>query len=150
MKTRNELRNMAMMASANVVTINVTYALEQYANEYTYKCPKSLADTLEEGDVVLVTRKSSPSDHRPFSVCYVADVHQTTEFPDTTWVYQWAFAKIDTTTLDTILTNEEDMTEKLYQKQQAAISATVLDALNLSEDDKALLINSDVTKGNEE
>lgn len=115
----------AIMLDDNLVTVTGSFA--NYRNitrkVYTYKCLRSIAETLKKNDLIVVEKKGSKSEGEGamFTVVFVVDVHDTLNVdPDDGIDYAYVISKIDTSLLYALQGAEDDMVAHIKRKRREA------------------------------
>lgn len=131
MKTRNELLNLGLSVSDDIVCVRCVFSKTRpksvnHLTEYSYKCPRSVAETLSCGDLVLVEVASGD---KPMAVAYVQTVDADFSDVDLSIKYAWVISKIDCAVLERLQEYDIALTDKLYQAQKRHMQRTTLSAL---------------------
>lgn len=133
MKSRNELLNLALSVSHDVVSVVCVFSktapkLNNQLTQYQYKCPQAVAKTLRRGDMVLVESIHGKAD-APLAVAFVQAVDEDFSdiLPDV--VYAWVISKIDAAPLERLKEFDLHLTTKLHTAQKRHIQRTTLAAL---------------------
>jgi hypothetical protein len=121
--TQNLSTIAAIMLDDNLVSVTGSFA--NYQNKtrktYTYKCLRSMAETLKKNDLIVVEKKTSEGEGALFTVVFVVDVHDTLNIdPDDGINYAYVVSKIDTGLLDVLQKAEDDMVAHIKRKRREA------------------------------
>lgn len=139
MKNMTTLRNTLAALHPDMTTVSCYFrGKNSDKNAYTFKVTKKLAETLSEGDLVVVEAKYG------HSIVEVSEVHETSEVDlEAGYLYQWVYQKLDTTENDRLNAAEIEFAEQLdrVQKDKArkvlaenmGIDLTSLDEVKLVE-----------------
>lgn len=111
----------AIMLDDNLVSVTGSFANfhNKTRKTYTYKCLRSVAETLKKNDLIVVEKKGSEGEGALFTVVFVVDVHDTLNIdPDDGINYAYVVSKIDTGLLDVLQKAEDDMVAHIKRKRR--------------------------------
>ena len=122
----------AIMLDDNLVTVTGSFANyhSKTRKTYTYKCLRSVAETLKKNDLIVVEKKTSEGEGAMFTVVFVVDVHDTLNIdPDDGINYAYVVSKIDTSVLEALQKAEDDMVAHIKRKRREAWKQQLVQSL---------------------
>jgi hypothetical protein len=121
----------ALLLDSVLTTIKVKYQTGATDRTYTFKCLKTLAQTLSVGDRVLVDSAYNKPDHS-IAVVIVTEIHPEMDIDlETDLEYKYCFAKVDESELSRLKAREVTIVEKINRGRQESIKQKMLQELDL-------------------
>lgn len=128
-----DLQHLIALLQKGYTTISVRF--DAGGQLYTYKTPKSIADTLAKDDLVVVPTRNI------FQVVKVAEVHAEPQIDvHKPLALKWIVQKVDTTAYDDQTAREAEAIQKLQVAERAQAQAKALEVLMGSVEDRAALL----------
>jgi hypothetical protein len=122
----------ALLLDSVLTTIKVRFQSSAHGKQYTYKCLKTLAETLKVGDRVLVDTSASNVPNWAVGVCEVLAIDPEMDINlEADFEYKYAFAKVDESELSRLKAREVAIVEKINRGRQESIKQKMLKELDL-------------------
>lgn len=123
----------ALLLDSVLTTIKVRFQSSAHGKQYTYKCLKTLAETLKVGDRVLVDTSASNVPNWAVGVCEVLAIDPEMDINlEADFEYKYAFAKVDESELSRLKEREVRIVEKINAGRKAAIRQKMLEDSGVS------------------
>lgn len=115
----------ALLLDSVLTTIKVRFQTSAQGKQYTYKCLKSLAETLKVGDRVLVDAVGLTGQQVGVVEVLAIDPEMDIDI-EADYEYKYAFAKVDESELSRLKEREVRIVEKINAGRKAAIREKML------------------------
>ncbi|MDB4575381.1 hypothetical protein N9112_00295 [bacterium] len=136
------LNTVASLVREDLVTATVKHS--GTAKEYTYKILKSLAETLENGDLVLVENS------RGVTVGSLIQLHDEAVLDlETDYDYRWIFQRVDVEYAKELVVQDKLVAEHLKKKKVTSARAQVLASFGIDNGDEIQHLLSKTEGSNE-
>lgn len=145
-KPTMNLSTVAAIADESITTISVSFDTgqgEPGSKQYTYLCPRNLAENLSFGNLVLVQARGF------YQVAHVHEVHDDPQIdPEDGKEYRWAFAQVDAdngplATLSDIEVRQNAIVRKLENARRLSYREQTLAKLGLTAESLKALTSDD-------
>lgn len=134
------MTNLAASLRDDMTTITVRFVTNLSSGPYTYKCPRTLAQTLEEGDLLAVDANNEMN-YECVGLAVVDKIHDEPQL-DLEWKrpYKWVICKVYYAEARARQAKDEEVGKKLSDKKMRNCRDQALAALGMTSEEAQKLL----------